>query len=122
MKMCCAFVLINIGGVVMALANYGLISEKWSPTAQEYIKFLSRYGLNPVGVISKRTKQGYFLKIYADEDKYLDLALNNRTFIAEEGQLTELLEIIEKLMIILLFGNKNQELNTNIDEEYDDEY
>lgn len=91
--------------------NMQLVCEKWAPIAQEYAKFLNRYSMQTVCVISGETFLGYTMKVFADEEKYLDLSFNNKQFCLEEKQINELLGVIENLSVAA-FYEKEDELSS----------
>ncbi len=86
--------------------KFELICEKWAPVAQEYAKFLNRYGLQTVCIISGKTFMGALIKVFADEDKYLELSMNNKQFNLEEKQISELLTVIETLSVAAFYEDE----------------
>ena len=82
-------------------ANLVKICKMWTPLAKEYIKFLQRYALDTVSMLSWETDERCHMTIYADEERYLNLSLNSNRFRAEERQLTELLSAIEMMYNVL---------------------
>ena len=89
--------------------KFELICEKWAPIAQEYAKFLNRYGLQTICIISKNTHMGHVIKVFADESQYLDLAMNNKQFVLEEKHINELLTAIEALSMAAFYANEYEE-------------
>ena len=97
-------------------SKFELICEKWAPIANEYAKFLNRYGMQTICIISKTTCMGPIMKVFADEDKYLELSMNNKHFVLEENQINELLKAIETLSIAVFYSDECEEKN-NIENE-----
>lgn len=104
-------------------SKFELICEKWAPVAQEYARFLNRYGMQTICVISKKTYMGQMMKVFASGDKYLDLSMNNKQFVAEEKQINELLTVIETLSIAAFYSDEYEEQN-NVEDvsEYEIDY
>lgn len=103
--------------------KFELICERWAPIALEYMKFLRRYEIEAVAIISKREYLGCSLKIFGDEDKYLKLSLEDSRFNAEEKQITELLDTIEKMALIMYYETKITDVEElEFYEDYSDEY
>lgn len=86
--------------------KFELICEKWAPVAQEYAKFLNRYGMQTVCIVSGKTYMGQLIKVFADEERYLELSLNNLQFNLEEKQINELLGVIESLSIAAFYSDE----------------
>jgi len=86
--------------------KFELICEKWAPVAQEYAKFLNRYGLQTICIVSGKTYMGQLIKVFADEERYLELSLNNLQFNLEEKQINELLGVIETLSIAAFYADE----------------
>lgn len=101
--------------------NFQVICEKWAPLAQEYAKLLNRYGLTTITALTVISDLGYNMKVFADEEKYLDLAVNNKRFIEEEKQISDLLYVIEKLAYTLYHIDDDLYECDEIDDEYDDD-
>jgi len=71
------------------------LCDMWRFSAEEYMAFLSRRGIENFGVyITFRNR----IAIYADEDKYLDVSINDQIFNQDEKQLIKLLERAEVLV------------------------
>lgn len=101
--------------------NFSYILEDWGPIVNEYAKFLKRYGLDTIIVLIRLNNYGiYEARLFADEDKYLELATKNTHFILEENQIKELLEYIK-----ILFETAtvvDDEFQSEEDYDEDDEY
>ena len=87
-----------------------LVCKLWLPLANEYVKFLKRYEFDTLSIITSISDIGLMVSIYANEEKYLRLSLEDKKFMAEERQILELLDGIERLSeIIILHINKEEE-------------
>ena len=93
-----------------------LICIKWMPLAQEYAKFLNRYNLNTLTIVTSEKDIGYNMAVFADGAEYLRLSLEDSQFSSEEKKLDELFKVIESLYTVLF----NEEYYNN--EEYEDYY
>lgn len=76
--------------------NMVLITKRWAPIAREYTIFLNRHKLQTVYIISGNNYLGYEISVYADEEKYLELSLDE-DFELEEKQFLFLFDTIEYL-------------------------
>lgn len=71
------------------------LCDMWRFSAEEYMQFLGRNGIKCLGVyIVFRNR----IVIFVDEEKYLDLSLNDKNFIETEKQIIKLLERSEKMV------------------------
>ena len=71
------------------------LCDMWRISAEEYMAFLKRYDVKCLGIhIIFRDRTA----IFADEERYLDLSLNDKNFIEAEKQIIKLLERSEKLL------------------------
>lgn len=92
--------------------KFSLITKMWAPLALEYAKFLNRYNLETVAIITGRTFLGCEISVFADEEKYLELTENNTHFNQEEAHITDLINVI---------WNTTEMLCSIPDDEYEDE-
>lgn len=69
-----------------------LVSRMWKFSAWEYMEFLKRHGIECFGL---SIAYGANVAVYADEDKYLELSLNDELFNKNEKQLVNLLKLLE---------------------------
>lgn len=98
------------------------LCDMWRISAEEYMAFLERYGIKCLGIhIIFRDKT----VIFADEEKYLDLSLNNKKFDEAEKQIIKLLERSEKLiskfteLATKKFGGEER-VDDELEQEYDE--
>ena len=96
-----------------------LICTKWMPLAQEYAKFLNRYKLDTLTVVTKKSCIGYDMGVYADGEKYLKLVSESSQFVQEEKQLDDLFGVIEALYLVTFCDSLNME---DEDIYYDTDY
>lgn len=99
-----------------------LICKMWAPIAMEYTRFLNRYGLDTIAVLCKTTISNLGMAVFADEDKYLKLSLEDVKFSNEEKQIMMFLNIIERLSTLVLELLDEVEFLSEYDDENDDEY
>lgn len=93
----------------------------WTPLALEYIKFLNRYGLETISMLTGKTHLGYEMAVYADGYDYLRLTATNEQFNKEEEQITDMLNTIEELTNLLLTIREEEETEDVGEEDYDEE-
>lgn len=105
-------------------SNMTFLCDMWRISAEEYMAFLTRYDIKCLGIhiiFRDRTV------IFVDEDKYLELSLNDKKFIEAEKQIIKLLERSEKLiskfteLATMKFGNEEIPKNEP-EQEYDDSF
>ena len=94
-------------------SNMTFLCDMWRFSAEEYMQFLGRNGIQYIGVyIIFRNR----IAIFVDEAKYLELSLNDQKFIQAEKQLIKLLEREEKLVDTYInFLSKMNERQGNMD-------
>lgn len=95
------------------IKDFELITRMWAPLAMEYCKFLGRYNLETVSIVTSKSHLGYEMDIFADGDKYMHLIFTNEKFNKEELQITELLDVIKRLTELFLTTHETKD-------EYDD--
>jgi len=91
--------------------DYVVIYEKWAPIALEYAKFLNRYKMKTISVITGAMNIGFVMAVYADEKRYLKLATKNKKFIEEEKHMMHLLDTIQTM-----YTNLREEASRQIEE------
>ena len=102
--------------------NMTLITEMWATNALEYVKFLSRYNIETVAIITTSTIMGRKMAVYANGDEYLKFALNDERFIKEEAQISSLLRTVELFYRIITDYEMEEYYDYLDDDEYEDEY
>lgn len=102
----------------MAKDSMQLITKMWAPLALEYVKFLNRYGLETIAIITGTIYAGIEMSVFADEEKYLKLTEINDKFNQEETQFMTLFDLIETLWEYVLSKNKDKEYTA---EDYDEQ-
>lgn len=95
------------------------LCDMWKFSAEEYMAFLERNGIKCFGVhVIYRNS----IMIYADEEQYLELSLNNKKFMQDEKQIIKLLERNEKLVNKFIELASKIESNLDASEESYDTY
>ena len=76
-------------------SNMVFLCEMWKFAANEYMEFLNRYGIEnfSVGILFRDT-----VDIYVNQDKYLQISVNDSNFTANEKHIINLLELIERMV------------------------
>lgn len=100
--------------------NMQLVCRMWKFSAMEYMKFLKRYGIECYGI---SIVYGTNIAVYANEEKYLSLSLEDNKFNQNEKQLIDLLKLLESA--IEEFSKHSGQHNENFkssDEEDTDSY
>lgn len=72
-----------------------LLCRMWKFSAIEYMEFLERHGINCFGI---SVLFGENVAIYANEEKYLQISVEDEKFNRNEKQLLDLLELMEKMV------------------------
>lgn len=98
------------------------LCEMWKFSAEEYMTFLNRNGIKCFSIqIIYRNR----VLIYADEERYLHLSINDRKFDEDEKQILKLLErseaLVDKFIELAAKIEANHEHSEEMPQQNEDE-